>query len=63
MKADQTTSHSLESGRTLYVHVVLGAIKVNGEPMAEGDGATVKKVNDVEFVGVNNSEALVFDLT
>lgn len=62
LNADQSTSHSLESGRTVYVHVTSGVISVNGERLNEGDGAEVKKVDVVEFVGAEISEALVFDL-
>ena len=62
LNADQPASRSLDSGRTIYVHVVSGVISVNGEQLNEGDGATVKEVESVEFVGAENSEALVFDL-
>ena len=62
LNADHTASHQLESGRTIYIHVVSGAIRVNGEELNEGDGATVRGVDVVEFVGAENCEALVFDL-
>ena len=62
LDADQTTSHSLEPGRTVYIHLISGDVSVNGERLTEGDGATVKDVNAVDFIGVENSEALVFDL-
>lgn len=62
LNPDQSVSHSLESGRTVYVHVVTGLIDVNGERLHEGDGATVNQVDRVDFIGVENSEALVFDL-
>ena len=62
LHADQSASHSLESGRTVYVHVISGVINVNGERLNEGDGAKVKAVDVVEFIGAENSEALVFDL-
>jgi redox-sensitive bicupin YhaK (pirin superfamily) len=62
LNLDQSVSHSLESGRTVYVHVVTGLIDVNGERLHEGDGATVKQVDRVDFIGIENSEALVFDL-
>ena len=62
LNADQAASHAPEPGRTVYVHVVSGAIRVNGLPLSEGDGATVKEVDVVEFVGTGASEALVFDL-
>ena len=62
LKADQTTSHSLALGRQMYVHIVSGVVSVNGERLSEGDGATVNEVSSVQFAGVENSEALVFDL-
>jgi len=62
LNVSQATSHTIESGRTLYVHVVSGAIRINGEQLSEGDGATVKAIDVVEFVGDENSEALIFDL-
>jgi hypothetical protein len=58
----QSASHSLEPGRTMYVHVVAGAISINGEQLSEGDGATVTETSYVEFVGIEDAEALVFDL-
>ena len=60
--AAQSVSHALETGRTLYVHVVSGAIRLNGNDLREGDGATVKAEDNVEFAGHQDSEALVFDL-
>ena len=62
LNADHTASHQLDSGRTIYVHVVSGVISVNGEQLNEGDGATIVGVDAIEFVGAENSEALVFDL-
>lgn len=60
--ADENALHELASGRSVYVHVVDGQVTVNGEQLNEGDGATVKDVNTVEFVGHAQTEALVFDL-
>jgi len=60
-KEDYTT-HELATGRSVYVHVVDGQISVNGEILSEGDGATVKDVDKVEFIGNAQSETLVFDL-
>ncbi|GMR18280.1 MAG: pirin family protein [Gammaproteobacteria bacterium] len=62
LKADQSASHSPESGRTGYVHVVSGVISVNGDQLSEGDGAALKEVDIVGFTGAENSVALVFDL-
>ena len=57
-----SVSHPVKSGRTVYVHVISGAVSVNGECLYEGDGAEIKVADTVEFIGVSNSEALVFDL-
>ncbi len=62
LDTDQSTSFSPDAGRTLYVHVVTGTLGVNGESLSEGDGATVKEADNVEFIGTKESVALVFDL-
>ncbi len=62
LNAGESVAHTLDSGRTIYVHVVSGVISVNGEQLNEGDGATIVGVDAIEFVGAENSEALVFDL-
>lgn len=62
LDAGESTDHLLDPGRTAYVHVVSGIIKVNDERLAEGDGATIKAVDTVDFIGIEPSESLVFDL-
>ncbi len=62
LNTDESVSHTLEPGRTVYVHVVSGVISVNGERLNEGDGAEVKESDVVDFAGIDRTEALVFDL-
>lgn len=62
LDAEETASHSLESGRSIYIHLVTGSVSVNSECLNEGDGATITDVDTIEFGGIENSEALVFDL-
>jgi len=62
LHADQSVSYSLEPGRTVYVHIISGAISVDGERLNEGDGATLQADAVLEFTGRGDSEALVFDL-
>ncbi len=62
VKENETASLSLEAGRTVYIHMVSGVISINGEHLNEGDGAEINKMEPLEFIGVKNSEALVFDL-
>ena len=60
--AGESTSHALEPGRTVYVHIVSGNITVNGEHLGEVDGASVTETDVIEFKSDAESEALVFDL-
>jgi redox-sensitive bicupin YhaK (pirin superfamily) len=44
------------------VHLISGSLRLNGEHLGEGDGATVKADDRLELTGDEDSEALVFDL-
>lgn len=57
-----SATHTLELGRTAYVHVVDGDITIDGQVLHEGDGATVREVSSIDFSASSNSEALMFDL-
>ena len=57
-----SANHAFSAPRTGYVHVVSGRIKVNGEQLGEGDGATISDTESVEFEALSASEALLFDL-
>jgi len=62
LQPGEIASHALSATRSVYVHLVSGAIKVNGEPLSEGDGATIRDTESVEFEALASSEALLFDL-
>ncbi|MFQ5995337.1 MAG: pirin family protein [Acidiferrobacterales bacterium] len=62
LQADQDVSHELLPGRTLYAHVVAGKVSVDGEILREGDGATVKNIDTVDFAAAADSKVFVFDL-
>ena len=49
-------------GRRCYVHVVKGAVTVNGIALARGDGARIVEEHALEIVGREKSEILLFDL-
>lgn len=49
-------------GRGVYIHVARGALKLNGRPLATGDGAAIEGEPGVELEGVEEGEALIFDL-
>jgi redox-sensitive bicupin YhaK (pirin superfamily) len=60
--AGQTVRHELKLERHAYVQVARGSVKLNGKPLAEGDGAAISAEKAVELVGVNKAEVLLFDL-
>ena len=59
--ADKVT-HVLPAGRIAWVQVVRGAVKVNGEALTAGDGASIHDETRIEFVAVSRTEFLLFDL-
>ena len=62
LQKDENAAHELAAGRTVYVHVVAGSVTINGEVLTDGDGATIRDVDRIDFTGHEASEALVFDL-
>ncbi|MHC4844621.1 MAG: pirin family protein [Planctomycetota bacterium] len=57
-----TVTHELLPGRGAWVHVARGAIDLDGERLAAGDGAAVEDVQAITLAGVEDAEVLVFDL-
>jgi hypothetical protein len=52
----------LAPGRHAWVQVVRGALKVNGQSFAAGDGVALSDEKALDLEGVADAEALVFDL-
>jgi redox-sensitive bicupin YhaK (pirin superfamily) len=61
-EAGQTASLSLDAGRKAYVHLVRGALKVNGVALQSGDAAMLANEAIVTLSEGQNAEVLVFDL-
>jgi redox-sensitive bicupin YhaK (pirin superfamily) len=56
-------SHSLKSGRKVWVQVARGAAKLNGAVLKAGDGAAIEAESIVTLEGTaDEAEVLVFDL-
>lgn len=53
---------AVPDGHRVYVHVVRGAVAVNGQRLSAGDGAKVRDVTQVTLDGAEAAEVLVFDL-
>jgi redox-sensitive bicupin YhaK (pirin superfamily) len=58
----QAVTHPLTHGRHAWVQVTHGTLTVNGEPLAQGDGAAISAEASVSLTGETEAEALLFDL-
>ena len=52
----------LPAGRKAYVHLARGKMRLNGQPLVSGDGAKIADEIQLEFVGEDEAEILLFDL-
>ena len=60
--AGDSVKHPLKPERHAYVQVARGSVKLNGQQLAEGDGAAISAEKTVELTGVKDAEVLLFDL-
>lgn len=58
----ETAALDLAPDRYAYVHVARGSVELNGERLAEGDGARVRNERRLRFAKGDGAEVLVFDL-
>jgi redox-sensitive bicupin YhaK (pirin superfamily) len=56
-----TVTLALEPGRRAWVQVALGEATLNGQPLAQGDGAAVEGETALELAG-ESAEVILFDL-
>jgi quercetin 2,3-dioxygenase len=60
--AGKSVRHEMKPERHAYVQVARGSVKLNGQKLAEGDGAAISAEKWVELTGVKDAEVLLFDL-
>jgi len=61
--AGETLQRKLDPGRHAWVQVARGNVSMNGEALAEGDGASVSDEQDLSFTGgPDGGEFLLFEL-
>ncbi|MEV8431956.1 pirin family protein [Streptomyces chartreusis] len=53
---------AVPDGAYLYVHVVRGAVRLDGEELSAGDAARITDAKDVEAVGVSAAELLMWEM-
>jgi quercetin 2,3-dioxygenase len=62
LNENDKVSFALRSGRHVWIQVARGQIRLNGNPLKEGDGAAVTEEAGLEIVGETAAEILLFDL-
>jgi hypothetical protein len=62
LEAGGQLDYPFDPGRLGYVHVVRGAVSLNGLAMRTGDGAKIGGESSLQFVGSEGGEILLFDL-
>ena len=60
--ADEAVTLPLTAGRKTYVHLVRGALQVNGHALSGGDAALIDKETTLSLTDGQDAEVLVFDL-
>lgn len=58
----ESAALDIAPGRKAYVHLVRGALQVNGTPLQAGDAALLESEAQIRLDGGRDAEVLVFDL-
>jgi quercetin 2,3-dioxygenase len=59
----ESFEQALDPARLTYVHLVRGALGVNGQQLAAGDALTLRGESRLDLRGGADAEVLVFDLS
>ncbi|MBO9646166.1 MAG: quercetin 2,3-dioxygenase, partial [Pseudacidovorax sp.] len=59
---DESAELKLDPGRKAYVHLIRGALEVNGQRLQGGDAAMIAAESQLSLKGGQDAEVLVFDL-
>ena len=62
LDGDEHAELSLDPARKTYVHLVRGALEVNGEALKQGDAAMLEAQDKLSLRAGQDAEVLVFDL-
>ncbi len=62
LDADESVTLALEPARKTYVHLVRGALSVNGNALSTGDAVLIEKETTLSLTDGHDAEVLVFDL-
>ena len=59
---EQRVAHALPPGRRGWLQIARGTLTLNGQALAQGDGAAIEGEQALEIQGIEPAEALLFDL-
>jgi quercetin 2,3-dioxygenase len=59
---DESTIHTLASGRMAYVHIARGSVRVNGVELNTGDAVKIENESTITIDQGDEAEVLLFDL-
>jgi redox-sensitive bicupin YhaK (pirin superfamily) len=62
LQQGERIDHPVDTERTLYLHLIRGAVQSNGEKLESGDGLEMRQQERIEIEGLEDSEILLFDL-
>ena len=62
LRAGESVSHGVISGRGVWIQIIKGAVSVNGTPLTAGDAASTEDTGLLAITASADTEALLFDL-
>lgn len=62
LDAGQSVDYSIDAGRGVWLQVARGSVEVAGEPLKQGDGASIEDESSIIISASEDAEVLVFDL-
>ena len=61
-RASQQKCLALAPGRSAWLHLARGRIRLNGQELGPGDGAAIQGEESLELVGVEAADLVVWEL-
>jgi len=62
LSPDEQVSHRIAAGRIAYLHLVKGAVRVNGTQLGTGDALKIESEQALVIAAAEDSELLLFDM-
>lgn len=63
LEEKRTIKHEVDRHRHLWVQVISGKIKLQGQTLKSGDGVAISEERMIEIMGEDKPQILLFDLS